>query len=113
MLEKYYLRKGEKFVVNDRLQDAMSISGSATSLYMTRFWGHDENLMYYVNHEYPLQAAGWGSTSDYILLEDGMEIDVAMFSDWDFYHTGAFSFLQVKAQSVQTLEFLTYIQMKT
>ena len=92
MLEKYYLRKGEKFVVNDRLQDAMSISGSATSLYMTRFWGHDENLMYYVNHEYPLQAAGWGSTSDYILLEDGMEIDVAMFSDWDFYHTGAFSF---------------------
>ena len=92
MLEKYYLGKGEKFVVNDRLQDAMSISGSATSLYMTRFWGHDENLMYYVNHEYPLQAAGWGSTSDYILLEDGMEIDVAMFSDWDFYHTGAFSF---------------------
>lgn len=92
MLEKYYLGNGEKFVVNDRLQDAMSISGSATSLYMTRFWGHDENLMYYVDHEYPLQAAGWGSTSDYILLEDGMEIDVAMFSDWDFYHTGAFSF---------------------
>ena len=32
MLEKYYLGNGEKFVVNDRLQDAMSISGSATSL---------------------------------------------------------------------------------
>ena len=92
MLEKYYLPNGEKFIPNDSTQDAMSISGSATSLYMTRFWGHDENLMYYVNHSYPLQAAGWGSTSDYILLEDGMEIDVAMFSDWDFYHTGAFAY---------------------
>lgn len=92
MLEEYYLADGSELVVNDRNQDALSISGSATSLYMTRFWGHDENLMYYVNHKYPLQAAGWGSTSDYILLEDGMEIDVAMFSDWDFYHTGAFAY---------------------
>ena len=91
MLEKYYLGNGSKLVVGDKEQDALSISGSAQSLYMTRFWGHDENLMYFVDHKYPLQATGWGSTSDYILLKDGMEIDVAMFSDWDFYHNGAFA----------------------
>lgn len=91
MLEKYYLGDGSKLIVGDKDQDALTVSGSAQSLYMSRFWGHDENLMYFVNHKYPLQAAGWGSTSDYILLEDGMEIDVAMFTDWDFYHDGAFA----------------------
>ena len=91
MLEKYYLGDGSKLVVGDKDQDALTVSGSAQSLYMSRFWGHDENLMYFVDHAYPLQAAGWGSTSDYILLEDGMEIDVAMFTDWDFYHDGAFA----------------------
>ena len=40
----------------------------------------------------PVRFAGMGFTEDYILLEDGMEIDVAMFSDWDFYHTGAFAY---------------------
>lgn len=92
MLEKYYLGDGSKLIVGDDDQNALKISGSATSLYMTTFWNHDENLMYYVNHKYPLQAQGWGSTCDYILLEDGMDIDVAMFSDWDFYHTGAFAY---------------------
>lgn len=92
MLEKYYLGDGRKLIVGDDEQNALKISGSATSLYMTTFWNHDENLMYYINHKYPLQAQGWGSTCDYILLEDGMDIDVAMFSDWDFYHTGAFAF---------------------
>ena len=91
MLEKYYLADGNTLVVGDKDQDALTVSGSAQSLYMSRFWGHDENLMYFVDHAYPLQAAGWGSTSDYILLEDGMEIDVAMFTDWDFYHDGAFA----------------------
>ena len=46
--------------------------------------------MYFVNHKYPLMAKGIGSTADYILLEDGDEIDLAMFSDWEFYHHGAF-----------------------
>ncbi len=92
MLEQYYLGGKEKLKVMDEQQDALCISGGATHLYMYRFWGHDENLMYYTDHSYPLQAQGWGSTCDYILLEDGMEIDVAMFSDWDFYHTGAFAY---------------------
>lgn len=71
--------------------NALSLSGSATSMYMTQFWGHDENLMYYRNHVYPLMSAGWGSTADYILLSDEDTIDVGMFSDWSFWEDGAFA----------------------
>lgn len=70
--------------------DALYLTGAATSTYMQNFWGHDENLMYYRNHCYPLQRPGWGSTSDYILLSDGDVIDLAMFTNWDFYTHGAF-----------------------
>lgn len=68
----------------------LDITGSATSMYMHNFWGHDENLMYYRNHAYPLMRAGWGSTADYILLSDGDTIDLAMFTDWGFYQNGSF-----------------------
>lgn len=70
--------------------DGLQTSGGAQSLYMTNFWGHDENLMYYRNHAYPLQSPGWGSTCDYITLSDHDTIDIALFSNWDFYHYGAF-----------------------
>ena len=70
---------------------ALNITGSATSMYMQQFWGHDENLMYYRNHVYPLMSAGWGATADYILLSDGDTIDVAMFSNWSFWTYGAFA----------------------
>ena len=36
-------------------------------------------------------SPGWGSTADYILLSDGDTIDVAMFTDWNFYTHGAFA----------------------
>jgi len=87
-VEQYYL-DGEKVEIGS---EALNITGGATSMYMKNFWGHDENLMYFVNHAYPLMAGGWGSTADYILLEDGMEIDIAMFSDWEFYTYGAFAY---------------------
>lgn len=74
----------------DDLQ-ALAITGTAKSLYMSNFWGHDENLMYYRNHVYPLMSKGVGSTSDYILLSDGDVIDVAMFKDWTFYTRGFFT----------------------
>ena len=80
---------GESAYVDSSL--ALNITGSATSLYMQQFWGHDENLMYYRNHVYPLMSAGWGSTADYILLSDGDTIDLAMFSDWSFWQYGAFA----------------------
>lgn len=70
---------------------ALNITGSSTSLYMKQFWGHDENLMYYRNHVYPLMSKGWGSTADYALLSDGDSIELAMFSNWSFYTSGAFA----------------------
>lgn len=114
MLERYYLGVAEKNCgkgtsglleftgsgegVNDMLGgsyedtlNALHISGSATSMYMQNFWGHDENLMYYRNHVYPLMSAGWGSTADYILLSDNDTIDLAMFSNWSFWTYGAFA----------------------
>ena len=114
MLERYYLGVAEKDCgkgtsglleftgsgegVNDMLggsyedtRNALLISGSATSMYMQNFWGHDENLMYYRNHVYPLMSAGWGSTADYILLSDNDTIDLAMFSNWGFWTYGAFA----------------------
>ena len=114
MLERYYLGVAEKDCgkgtsglleftgsgegVNDMLVgsyedtlNALLISGSATSMYMQNFWGHDENLMYYRNHVYPLMSAGWGSTADYILLSDNDTIDLAMFSNWSFWTYGAFA----------------------
>ena len=114
MLERYYLGVAEKDCgkdtsglleftgsgegVNDMLggsykdtRNALLISGSATSMYMQYFWGHDENLMYYRNHVYPLMSAGWGSTADYILLSDNDTIDLAMFSNWSFWTYGAFA----------------------
>ena len=114
MLERYYLGVAEKDCgkgtsglleftgsgegVNDMLggsykdtRNALLISGSATSMYMQNFWGHDENLMYYRNHVYPLMSAGWGSTADYILLSNNDTIDLAMFSNWSFWTYGAFA----------------------
>lgn len=90
---------------------ALQITGSSTSMYMYNFWGHDENLMYFVDHQYPLMSAGWGSTADYILLEDGMDIDVAMFSNWDFYHHGSFMYFdkdeyRLAADARQTITVL-------
>ena len=70
---------------------ALVYSGGATSIFMNEFWGHDCNLMYYRNHCYPYMSPGWGSTSDYILLSDGDAIDVAMFTNWGFYHSGYFA----------------------
>ena len=76
---------------NSNRTPALLPTGDATSLYMKQFWGHDENLMYFRNHEYPLMGKGWGSTCDYILLSDGDRLDVAMFTNWDFYKDGGFN----------------------
>ena len=74
---------GDEYVKQEPL-NVLKLTGAATSMYMVNYWGHDENLMYYIDHQYPLMAAGWGSTADYILLKDVMTINVAMFSDWSF-----------------------------
>lgn len=81
--------------------------GNATSLYMKTFWGHDENLMYFRNHEYPLMSKGWGSTCDYVLLSDGDRLDVALFSNWGFYSDGAFCQFTQDAYTVGVGEALS------
>ena len=81
VLGTYYLNRD--FQQSDVGTEAFNPSGSATSMFMNEFWGHEYNLNYYVNHAYPLMAKGWGSTADYILLEEGDEIDVNMFASWD------------------------------
>ena len=88
---------------------ALNVTGSATHMYMKAFWGHDENLMYYRNHVYPYMSAGTGSTADYVLLSDGDTIDVAMFTDWDFWHDGgAFACFDEDSYTVQKGETLTF-----
>lgn len=92
---------------------ALNITGSATSLYMQQFWGHDENLMYYRNHVYPLMSPGWGSTCDYILLSDGDTIDVALFTDWSFWNNGgAFTAFDKDDYAVAPGETLTFNAVK-
>ena len=92
---------------------ALDLTGSATSMYMQQFWGHDQNLMYYRNHVYPLMSAGWGSTADYILLSDDDTIDVAMFSDWSFWSDGgAFACFDQDAYSVQPGKSIRFSTMK-
>lgn len=65
--------------------DVLTITGSVGSLYMSQFWGGDENLNYYVNYQYPLASAGWGSTSDQILLRENDVITLGHFTSWNFF----------------------------
>ena len=105
-----YSMNGSKAYDDTKL--ALNITGSATSLYMQQFWGHDENLMYYRNHVYPLMSAGWGSTADYILLSDGDTIDLAMFSDWQFWTRGAFAAFNEDDYTVMADQPLTFQTVK-
>ena len=91
---------------------ALNLTGSATSMYMQQFWGHDENLMYYRNHVYPLMGPNWGSTADYILLSDDDTIDLAMFSNWNFWTIGAFACFDQDAYSVQPGKSIRFSTMK-
>ena len=100
----------EKAYKDDKL--ALNLTGSATSMYMQQFWGHDENLMYYRNHVYPLMSAGWGSTADYVLLSDDDTIDLAMFSNWNFWTIGAFACFDQDAYSVQPGKSIRFSTMK-
>lgn len=92
---------------------AFVCSGAATSFFMNSFWGHDCNLMYFVDHQYPLMEGGWGSTADYILLEDGMDVDVGMFTSWGFYHDGGFCYFDQDEYTFQMDEEVVVSVWKT
>ncbi len=106
----HYFDGGEAYSSN--AYKALTITSSATSLYMSNFWGHDENLMYYRNHVYPLMSAGWGATADYMLLSDGDTIDVAMFSNWSFWMSGAFAAFDEDYYSVPAGSALSFQTVK-
>ena len=82
MLEKYYLGDGSTVKNNT---EALKVTGNPCSLYLEKFWGHNENLIYYLNHQYPVMYEGTGATADYMTLENGDQIDLAMYSDMGFY----------------------------
>ena len=67
----------------------LEVSGGPRSAFINGLFGYDINLNYYVNGEYVLdsaQGAGVGATADIIELSDGDFIDIAHYSDYDFYN---------------------------
>ena len=107
VIEQYYYGGGT-MLMNGGTE--FNLSGVPGSTYLQNFWDHSENMMYFVNHVYPEEELGWGATSDKILLEDGMEIDHALFSGWYFYMTGGFARFDKTNETVSkgdTLEFQT------
>lgn len=71
----------------------VTFTGSPGSTYFAGgLFGRDENLNYYLNGQYPLASAGWGATSDQIVLEAGDFVDLAGFTSWDFYQDSGYGF---------------------
>ena len=70
-------------------EKAFTATGAPGSLFMTAFWGHDCNLTYYVNAEYPEARPGMGATADIIPLKSGDFIDLSMYTSWAFYSDDA------------------------
>lgn len=72
--------------------DVTFTGAPGSSYFQGGIFGFDENLNYYLNGRYPLASAGWGATSDQIVLKSGDFIDLAAFSSWDFYQDSAYGF---------------------
>lgn len=75
--------------------DIFNYSGSTGSIFLQNIWKYDLNLNYYLNYEYPLASAGWGSTCDQILLRDGDIVTLGHFTDWSFFNdtTSIFNYI--------------------
>ncbi len=75
--------------------DIFNYSGSTGSIFLQNIWNYDLNLNYYLNYEYPLASAGWGSTCDQILLREGDIVTLGHFSDWSFFNdtTSIFNYI--------------------
>jgi hypothetical protein len=69
----------------------LTIGGTPGSMFITEMFAQESyNLMYYVNHAFPVMEPGWGATADTVQLQNGMVIDYAMFQNWDFWTYGSF-----------------------
>ena len=75
--------------------DIFNYSGSTGSIFLQNIWNYDLNLNYYLNYEYPLASAGWGSTCDQILLREGDIVTLGHFTDWSFFNdtTSIFNYI--------------------
>lgn len=75
--------------------DIFNYSGSTGSIFLQNIWNYDLNLNYYLNYEYPLASAGWGSTCDQILLRDGDIVTLGHFTDYSFFNdtTSIFNYI--------------------
>ncbi len=99
--EVYYLGidpadAGKGYLVDNGMgTDIFNYSGSTGSIFLQNIWNYDLNLNYYLNYEYPLASAGWGSTCDQILLRDGDIVTLGHFSDWSFFNdtTSIFNYI--------------------
>lgn len=75
----------EKYCDRGADEIAEMVNGGPGSLYFNTFWsGHDCNLNYYVNGEYPLAFEGWGATADVITINPGDFVDIIMMTSWNF-----------------------------
>ena len=72
--------------------DVTFTGAPGSSYFAGGLFGRDENLNYYVNGRYPLAGAGWGATSDQIVLKAGDFINLAGFTSWDFYQDSGYGF---------------------
>lgn len=79
-------------IYGGKWSDVTFTGAPGSSYFQGGIFGFDENLNYYLNGEYPLAGAGWGATSDQIVLEAGDYLDVAGFSSWDFYMDSNYGF---------------------
>ena len=72
----------------------VTVTGGPGSIYLAGglFGFEDENLRYNYNGAYPADENGWGFTADNIVLKNGDYLDVAHFSDWNFYMDTAYGF---------------------
>ena len=103
VLEKYYaMRKLDR--EGDMHSNIINVAGAPRSLWLSRFWGHDGNLMYFINHAYPIMYGTNGATADYILLSDGDDVDLAMYTDWGFYTKSAFLYFDQSTMEVNREE---------
>ena len=99
--EVYYLGidpadAGKGYLKDNGLGSSIfNVTGSTGSTFLQEIWNYDLNLNYYLNYEYPLASAGWGSTSDQILLRDGDIVTLGHFTDWSFFNdtTSIFNYI--------------------
>jgi len=74
--------------------DVDTSNGAPASMYFSSglFGYEDENLRYDYNGAYPADENGWGFTADRIVLKPGDYLDVAHYSDWNFFNDSAYGF---------------------